>query len=106
MPIADSLFDQFWNRTVPYPFALDPTLKNKARAAWNMAIDELAKASGTPAGVASLTAFLKIGQMLQEAKFILEQPTDPASVVAAVQMLLDRVKAPAVPNPTATEPHP
>lgn len=89
----DRIFDHFWTSTVPFPWNQNEALKRRALDAWNEAIAELAKAAGTPDGVRTAAAMLKIGRILLSAKVILNDPNpDPEKIATAIQALVDRLK--------------
>ncbi len=91
--LIDSLFDEFWDRTVPLPFRYNKKLKGQARVTWNKLVLELQRGSGTPNAVRCLAALLKIGRVLTAAKVIVNDPNpDPETIATAVEALIERLK--------------
>lgn len=90
---ADDVFDQFWQSIVPFPWNANATIKARARMCWNQALDQLARSAGTPPGIQTAAAMLKIGRILLSAKVILNDPSpDPEKIATAVQALVERLK--------------
>lgn len=97
---TDRLFDNLWDKHVPFPFRLNTKLKTEIRFAWNMLMAEMWQQAGSPAGARSLAAFVQVARLMKEAKLIFSNPVDPDELVRAVQSLLERLKL------STEEPHP
>lgn len=89
----DSIFDEFWTRTVPVPFSMNAALKARAKVSWNEMLTQVFQQCGSPEFAQSLVAIHKIGRILMSARVIAQDPDpDPEKIAAAVQTLIDRMK--------------
>lgn len=89
----DQIFEQFWSRTVPFPFSAQATLKAKAKTAFAELVGELFTAAGNPRTVRTLVAMSKISRLLQAAKVIAADPNpDPEAVAKALEKFLEKYK--------------
>jgi hypothetical protein len=91
--ISDRLFESFWTRTVPLPFRLSGKLKEQARASWDLLIEEIFQAAGTPNAIAAAACTIRIGRLLSSARLIVNDPNpSPDAIAKAIESLLERLK--------------